>query len=114
MTDLEYLTTADVAERMGLSDGTIRRAIRAEVEQQIPDWARFVPGGRKFGTNYKIVRATFETSLAGELVPGLASSEEAPREVLELHITGTWVAVDSPIDAKSRNRGGIHVVPKAS
>jgi hypothetical protein len=112
MSQPEYLSTADVAERMKLSDGTIRRAIRAEVEQQIPDWARFVPGGRRFGTNYTVIRRTFEKALAGELLPGAAPADDQPREVLELHITGSWVAVDDPKSGKTRN--GIHVLPTAS
>jgi predicted transcriptional regulator len=114
MNDVEYLTTADVAERMKLSDGTIRRAIRAEVEKQIPDWARFVPGGRRFGTNYKVVRATFEKALAGELTATSAQLEDTPREVLELHITGTWVAVDELKSAKSRGRNDIRLMPNVS
>jgi len=61
---IELMSTHDAAARLGLSEPTVRRQIRREVEAATPDTLRTVPGGRCAGERYVIFRRVFDAVLS--------------------------------------------------
>ena len=68
----ETYTVAEVAARLGISDDTVRRWMRADAA----DGGRRVPGGRCHGTMYVILAAVFDRALVDGEEP--ARHEAAP------------------------------------
>ena len=62
------LTPAQVAERLGIGEGTVRRVVRKECDACTPDELRMIPGGRYDDKVMVIFAAVFDAVISGRAV----------------------------------------------